>query len=81
MKCRSRIALGPYSETYCMLDVGHSGACSNDKNSDVVMNFLPSSKQQCLSPRVFMPGDGVTCGLPSGHAGRHANATALSTWE
>lgn len=76
MKCRSRITLGPYSETYCTLDVGHSGACS----AGAIKTFVTQSKQ-CLSPRVFIPGDGVTCGLPSGHAGRHANATALSTWE
>lgn len=73
MRCNARISLNKdaTAETYCCLENGHKGEHSAFSSEIYQKHFQCESKD----------GNGVRCGLPKGHHGKHQNGVARRTWE
>lgn len=76
--CRKDIQLTNYSNTCCMLPMGHEGPCEvADETGFKVPKFQLPKCGACKTE-----GDHrILCALPKGHDGKHASIEFITAWD
>jgi hypothetical protein len=69
MLCQSKIHLGRYVTTYCMLNKGHAGDCRTLLITKEVSAVIGAKPKRCESVN---PKNQEQCGFPHGHFGNHS---------